>query len=232
MVIYGAGSLEDIKQCTLLGCEGILTNPQGFDQYYEGKMTLEEITEAIAGATDLPFYIQVHGPTSEALVERARKLHKISPNTGFKIISDEKGFWAIRQLQKEGIDCIATALFSMAQAAVASTVGAFGICPFISRSREIGIDPHQMLRSIKEGYAGHEKPPRIVAVSLRTVADVEAVLAAGADAVAIRYPLIREMMEHPLSKKAEVLFGKNWSRVKGEDVRYLTQSGSHEGEAE
>jgi hypothetical protein len=40
MKIYETGSLEDIKRFSRLGAVGILTNPQGFDKYFEGKMTL------------------------------------------------------------------------------------------------------------------------------------------------------------------------------------------------
>lgn len=232
MKIYGAGALEEIRKCTEIGVAGILTNPQGFDQYFQGKMSLEEIIRAIVNETNLPVFIQIHGNSSDALIERARTLHKISPQVGFKIISDEKGFWAIRQLQKEGIKCIATALFTISQAAVAANVGAFGICPFISRARAIGMDPHYIIQTIKTGYAKIQNAPEIIAVSMKSVADVDLALSAGADAVAMRYPLIKEMMEHPLSRKAEVLFAKNWLNVKGEDVSYLQQAMQTEGIAE
>ena len=56
MKIFGAGSLEDIKKCTELGVAGILTNPQGFDVYYKGEMTLEEITKAILDVSDTPVF--------------------------------------------------------------------------------------------------------------------------------------------------------------------------------
>ena len=115
--IYGAGSLEDVRICTELGAAGILTNPQGFEQYYKGEMTLEEITRALLEASDdgrdIPVYIQVHGKDAETIIERARELRKISPRVCAKIIADEKGFRAIRVLQQEGINCIATCLFSV-----------------------------------------------------------------------------------------------------------------------
>lgn len=151
---------------------------------------------------------------------------------GFKIISDEKGFWAISYLQKLGINCIATTLFSIAQAAVAASVGAFGICPFISRAREIGMDPYTVLKTIKEGYSRLEKAPEIIAVSMKGVGDVELAIAAGVDSVGMRYPLIADMMKHPLSSKAEALFAKNWANVKGEDVSYLREFMKMEGVAE
>jgi len=232
MKIYGAGSLEDIEKCSELGVSGILTNPQGFDQYFEGKMTLEKITRAITEVTDLPVFIQIHGDSTDALVDRAEKIHAISEQVGFKIISDEKGFGAICRLQKEGIPCIATTLFSISQATVAATVGAFGICPFISRARVIGMDPRRIIKTIKAGYQQLNNPPEIIAVSLKDLSDIELAFSAGADAIAVRYPLIKEMMAHPLSQKAEILFGKNWQNVKGEDVSYLKLAMNLKEEAE
>ena len=233
MKLYGAGSLDDIRKCTELGVVGILTNPQGFEQYFKGEMTLDEITQAIVNATDLPVFIQIHGQTTDALVDKARKLNAIAPKqVGFKLISDEKGFQAIRRLQKEGINCIATALFSVSQAAIAACVGAFGICPFVSRARDFGIDASELLLSIREGYDRLATAPEIVVVSLKSVADVDLALASGADAVAMRYPLIQQMMQHPLSTKAELLFAKNWANVKGEDIGYLRHALTAEGISE
>ncbi len=233
MEIYGAGSIDEIRRCADLGCTGILTNPQGFEQYFEGEQTLEEITKAIAEATDLPFFVQLHGPSTDALVERALALNAIAPEqVGFKIVSNAKGFWAIRRLQQRGIRCIATTLFSVSQAAVAATVGAFAICPFVSRGLAIGMDMFETLRIIVERYAELKDAPRIVAVSLKGLADVELAISAGVDVVGMRYPLIEQMMEHPLSSKAELLFAKNWKKVKGEDVSYLSHALAMEGVAE
>jgi transaldolase len=232
MKIYGAGSLEDIKHCTDLGAAGILTNPQGFEQYFQGEMTLEDITRAIVETTDLPVFIQIHGESAQNLVDKAHRLHEISPKVGFKIIADEKGFHAISGLQKQGINCIATTLFSVSQAAVAAAAGAFGICPFVSRGLYIGLNMFEILSAIREGYDRLDNPPQIIAVSLKNLADVELALAAGVDAVGMRYPLLKQMMEHPLSQKAELLFAKNWARVKGEDLSYLKHALEMEGSAE
>ena len=81
-------------------------------------------------------------------------------------------------------------------------------------------------------YSRLEKAPEIIAVSLKNLTDVELALNAGVDAVGMRYPLIKQMMEHPLSQKAEVLFARNWANVKGEDVGYLQQAMRAEGIAE
>ena len=232
MKIYGAGSLEDIKLCSKLGATGILTNPQGFEQYFEGEMTLADITRAIVETTDLPVFIQIHGENAQSLVDKARRLNEISPRVGFKIIADEKGFKAIAELQKQGINCIATTLFSISQAAVAAGVGAFGICPFVSRGLHIGLNMLEILSAIRKGYDRLDDPPQIIAVSLKNLADVELALSAGVDAVGMRYPLLKQMMQHPLSQKAELLFAKNWAQVKGEDISYLDHALRLEDSAE
>ena len=236
MKIYGAGSLEDVRICTELGVAGILTNPQGFEQYYKGQMTLDEITRALLEASDdgrdIPVFIQIHGKDAEAIVARARELRKISPRVCAKIIGDEKGFRAIRILQQEGIDCIATCVFSVSQAAIAAMVGAYGICPFVSRAKEIGMDMAGIIRTIKASYSKMEKAPEIFAVSLKGLSDIDEAFGAGTDSIALRYPLMQKMMTHVLTEKAEKLFGQNWLNVKGEDVSYLTGMMNETGIAE
>jgi transaldolase len=232
MQIYGAGSLEDIKKCTELGVAGILTNPQGFDVYYKGQMTLPEIAKAILDNSSGPVFIQVHGPDRDAIVARAREMRAISERVNAKIIADQKGFEAIRILQQEGIDCIATCLFSVSQAAIAAMVGAYGICPFHSRAKDAGIDMCAVMKDIKQSFLSLPRPPRIFAVSLKSVSDINEVLAAGVDAIALRYPLLQEMMGHVLTDKAEALFAKNWANVKGEDVSYMAERIKLQGVAE
>ncbi len=232
MRIYGAGSPEEVKQCAELGAVGILTNPQGFEQYFGGHKTLEEITQALVDVTDLPLFIQIHGKTADELIERGRKLHAISPQVGFKIICSEKGFRAIRRLQADGISCIATGLFSLAQASVAASVGAFGICPFVARAEDIGIDSKHLLETIQAGYRRLANPPEVIAVSLRNQGDVQRALSAGVDAVGMRWPLMQQMFSHPLSDRAELLFAKNWLNVKGENIDYMKDALEMEGTAE
>ncbi|OHD53513.1 MAG: hypothetical protein A2096_09830 [Spirochaetes bacterium GWF1_41_5] len=235
MKLYGAGSISDVRKCAALGVKGILTNPQGFDQFFNGIKTLEEITEELIEATkteNLPVFIQIHGADTETIIRRARQIHSLSRRVGFKIISDTKGFKAIKILQTEEINCIATCLFTVAQAAIAANIKAFGICPFISRVRAAGLDPAHLVHTIKNGYKELENPPEIIAVSMKTVADIELAIEAGADAVGMRYPLLEAMMEHKSSREAELLFAKNWINVKGEDISYIGEGIKLKGEAE
>lgn len=221
MIIYGgSGTLESIKKCNDFGVKGILTNPQGFQQYYSGK-TLQEITKEILSVTSVPIFIQIQGETTEDLIKKAKELHRLSPRVGFKIIANKKGFYAIKELQAQGINCIATSLFNISQASIAANVKAYGICPYVSRARMNGLDVYKTLTAIKRGYKELENPPEIIAVSFKDISDIELALTAGVDAVGMRWETIEAMMNHPLSDQAEFLFGENLKAVKGEDISYL-----------
>lgn len=221
MRIYGAGSLEEIEKSTAIGAVGILTDPRGFERDFGRELTLKEITEAVTEATDLPVFIQIHGRDVEELIARARELHAVSSRVGFEIIADEKGFLAIRDLRKSNIHCIATALFSLSQASVAAAVGAYGICPFVSRGQAVGLDLWNILSMIREGYDVLEDPPEIIAADMSSVAEVEMALSAGSDAVGMRYPLIQQMMRNPLTVQEELRFAGSWAKIRGEDVSYM-----------
>lgn len=222
MIVYGgSGTLENIRKCNDLGVKGVLTNPQGFEQYFAGK-SLYDITEEILSVTSVPIFIQIHGSTSADLIKKAEQLHSLSPRVGFKIIANINGFYAIKELQSKGIKCIATALFNISQASIAANVHAYGICPYVSRARANGLDVYNILTSIKRGYQALKDPPEIIASSFKDLSDIELALSAGVDAVGMRYETIEAMMTHPLAIDAEMQFGKNWKAVKGEDVSYLS----------
>lgn len=77
---------------------------------------------------------------TEATLERARKLIGLYAEAGIgkeriliKIASTWEGIQAARQLEKEGINCNLTLLFSFAQAAACADAGVFLISPFVGR---------------------------------------------------------------------------------------------------
>ena len=77
---------------------------------------------------------------TQATVERARKLISMYEEAGassdrilIKMASTWEGIQAARQLEKEGINCNLTLLFSFAQAAACADAGAFLISPFVGR---------------------------------------------------------------------------------------------------
>lgn len=97
---------------------------------------------------------------TRATLAQARKLIALyeKENIGrervlIKIASTWEGMQAAQVLQKEGIDCNLTLLFSFEQAAVAANVGAFLISPFVGRI----LDWHKKANA-KDFYPAPEDP--------------------------------------------------------------------------
>lgn len=97
---------------------------------------------------------------TRATIQVARQLITLYEERGIhrervliKIASTWEGLQAAKVLQKEGIDCNLTLLFSFEQAAVAADVGAFLISPFVGRI----LDWHKK-SSGKDFYLADEDP--------------------------------------------------------------------------
>lgn len=96
----------------------------------------------------------------DASLAKARELISLYDKAGIgkdriliKLASTWEGIKAAEILQKEGIDCNLTLLFSFSQAAACADAGAFLISPFVGRI----LDWHKA-NSGKTDYASHEDP--------------------------------------------------------------------------
>ena len=162
----------------------------------------------------------------EASIARAREIIETYDRLGIgrervliKLASTWEGIRAAEMLQKEGIDCNLTLLFSMAQAKACADAGVFLISPFVGRitdwyKAKTGTttyapdeDPGvQSVRRIYDYYKGHGIPTVVMGASFRSAGQIEAL--AGCDRLTIAPGLLDEL-----------------SKDQGELERKLTPSG-------
>ncbi len=129
----------------------------------------------------------------------------IDPSRVFiKVASTWEGIRACERLQKQGVDCNMTLLFSFAQAAAAADAGAALISPFVGRildwhkknkGRDYTAEEDPGVLSVKRIYSYYKKygyRTTVMAASFRTVDEVRAL--AGIDAITIS-PTILEQLE-------------------------------------
>jgi transaldolase len=97
---------------------------------------------------------------TEATVKRAEKLIAMYQDAGvprdrvlIKIASTWEGIKAAEQLEKQGIHCNCTLMFSIAQAVASAEAGATLISPFVGRI----LDWYKKAESV-DGYPAHEDP--------------------------------------------------------------------------
>ena len=148
---------------------------------------------------------------TNASIERAKRLIGLYEEAGFtrdriliKLASTWEGIRAAQQLEREGINCNLTLLFSFGQAAACADAGAFLVSPFVGRildwyksNTEIVIrdamdDPGvQSVTRIYNYYKQHKYSTVVMGASFRNSGEVEAL--AGCDRLTISPALLEEL---------------------------------------
>ena len=147
---------------------------------------------------------------TQAMIDKARFLISEYSARGIgkeriliKLASTWEGIRAAEVLQKEGIDCNMTLLFSLAQAAACADAGAFLISPFVGRildwfKKSTGeeytaeTDPGVgSVRAIYQYYKAHGISTVVMGASFRNIGEIEAL--AGCDRLTISPQLLGEL---------------------------------------
>lgn len=149
---------------------------------------------------------------TEATLAKARRLIELYEADGWsrdriliKIASTWEGIQAAKVLQREGINCNMTLLFSMEQAQACADAGATLISPFVGRildwyKKDTGIeytaetDPGVLsVREIYQHYKTHGYKTIVMGASFRTTGEIEAL--AGCDRLTISPALLEELSQ-------------------------------------
>lgn len=148
---------------------------------------------------------------TNASIEKAKKLIGLYEAAGFskdriliKLASTWEGIRAAEVLEKEGINCNLTLLFSFSQAAACADAGAFLISPFVGRildwykantdKKEYAPleDPGVVsVTKIYNYYKQHNYPTVVMGASFRNTGELEAL--AGCDRLTISPALLEEL---------------------------------------
>ncbi len=148
---------------------------------------------------------------ADAAVDKAMRLIEAYEARGvgrerilIKLASTWEGIRAAERLQKDGIDCNLTLLFSMAQAKACADAGAFLISPFVGRITDWykaseGVEGYapdedpgvKSVREVYEYYKTHGIETVVMGASFRNAAQIEAL--AGCDRLTISPDLLEEL---------------------------------------
>jgi transaldolase len=195
-----AGSLDDIMRLLLVlfGIEILKIVPGRVSTETSAKVAFDTEALVAEGRGFIARYAKAGIPRERVLV---------------KLATTWEGIEAARILQKEGINCNMTLLFSMAQAVGAAEAGAKLISPFVGRildwykkanKREYAPAEDPGVQSVREIYAyyktfGH--PTEVMGASFRSKG--EALELAGCDLLTISPELLGEMKSStdPVARK-------------------------------
>lgn len=150
---------------------------------------------------------------TEASIAKAKSLVKLYNDAGItndriliKLASTWQGIRAAEQLEKEGINCNLTLLFSFAQARACAEAGVFLISPFVGRimdwykanTDKKAYAPHEdpgviSVTEIYKYYKQHDYKTVVMGASFRNVGEI--IELAGCDRLTISPALLKELKE-------------------------------------
>jgi transaldolase len=168
-----------------------------------------ELTKIVPGRVSTEVDADLSFDT-QGMIDKARALIADYESRGvsrerilIKLASTWEGIRAAEVLQREGIDCNMTLLFSLAQAAACADAGAFLISPFVGRildwhvkneGKTFGSEEDPGVLSVRRIYAyykAHGIKTVVMGASFRSVGEIEAL--AGCDRLTIAPPLLEEL---------------------------------------
>ncbi len=203
-------NVEEIREIAAWGIlSGVTTNPSLIAR--EGRDFREVIGE-ICDIVDGPISAEVISTEREGMLKEARENAGWHENVVVKIPMGKEGLAAVSILEKEGIRCNVTLVFSAAQGYTAALAGASFVSPFVGRLDDIGIPGMEIVADLAEIYDLHGFGTRIIAASIRHPQHVEQAALAGAHIATVPTAVVRKLVEHPLTDIGLKKFLSDWNK--------------------
>lgn len=211
-IFIDTADVKEIKRLNSIGIiDGITTNPSLIAK--EGR-NFEQVVKEITSIVNGPISAEAISLDAEGMITEARKLSKIHKNIVVKIPMTSEGIKAVKVLEKEGIKCNVTLVFSVTQALLAAKAGASYVSPFVGRIDDIGKRGMDVVKEIIETYKHYDFKTEIIVASVRNLEHVKEAGLLGADIATIPPKIIDEMFKHELTDKGIKKFLEDWDKVK------------------
>ncbi|MDI6809360.1 MAG: fructose-6-phosphate aldolase [Candidatus Eisenbacteria bacterium] len=205
-------NIKEIRDAKALGVlDGVTTNPT---LVAKEKRPFKDVILEICQAVDGPVSVEVVALDSAGMVTQALELSKLHKNVVVKVPLIREGIKAIKELSSKGVKTNATLVFSSNQAILAAKAGATYVSPFIGRlddSSHVGMDVVREMTLIFRNYSFETE---IIVASVRNPLHVIEAAIAGAHIATIPFPVIEQIIKHPLTDAGVKRFLEDWEKVK------------------
>lgn len=223
MQIYlDTADLNEIRAAHQLGVlRGVTTNPS--HMYRAGHRDFRRAIQEICAIADVPVSAEVTAPDTAGMLAEAREMAIWHPNVVVKMPTTPDGLRAMRVFSREehagrSTAINATVVFSPGQAVAASLAGAGYVSPFVGRLDAVGQEGIQLVRDIAEIFMVHDVPTRIISAALRNPIHVSESFKAGAHICTMAFPVLEQLLRHPLTDEAVELFTKDWEKLQAAEA--------------
>lgn len=190
--------------------QGITCNPAIL---IKDQSTIREVMKVVPKEMDL--YFEVIATDHDGIVEETKKLVSLGENITVKIPATPEGFVAIRELSREGIRTLATAVYSVQQAVCAAYNGAKEVAPYISRIDNMGFDGVKTALDIHRIFTSQNMDCAVFGASFKTTAQVNDVLMGGINKVTLSADLFGKYIADANGIQAAEDFKTAWKEAYG-----------------
>lgn len=203
--------VEEIREAASWGIlDGVTTNPSHIAA--TGRR-FKEVVEEICSIVDGPISVEVGSTSAPEIIEEARGIAGMHKNIVVKVPVVVEGIKAMKVLSAEGVRINATLNFSPAQALLAAKVGAAYISPFVGRLDEFGHYGMELVQQIRTIYDNYGFGTEIIVAAVRNPLHVLDAALMGADITTMRFDVMRQLFEHPLTDSGLDKFLSDWAKV-------------------
>ncbi len=187
---------------------GVTTNPTIITR--SGK-TLERVIDEMCKtlAPSQKSFFQVIATDFDGILEETRRICALRENAYAKIPVTPAGLKAIKAAKAEGLNVLATAIYSADQAFLAAMNGADYLAPYVNRMCNYG-DGVGQVADLVNMLAINGLPSKICAASFKNTEQVHDVICVGAQSVTVAPDIVWTMVKHPGTGIAVEEFGAAW----------------------
>ena len=192
---------------------GVTPNPTIITR--SGK-TLERVIDEMCKtlAPSQKSFFQVIATDFDGILEETRRICALRENAYAKIPVTPVGLKAIKAAKAEGLNVLATAIYSADQAFLAAMNGADYLAPYVNRMCNYG-DGVGQVADLVNMLATNGLPSKICAASFKNTEQVHDVICVGAQSVTVAPDIVWTMVKHPGTGIAVDEFNAAWENSFG-----------------
>ena len=208
-------NIDEIREGAELGIvTGVTTNPSlAAREGIGGREGYRAAVQEIADIIDGPISVEVVSVDAQGMIAEGRDIAEWIPNPWVKIPSTTEGFKAISVLARDGIRINQTLCFSVNQAILGAQAGSTVVSPFIGRLDDIGQEGMALVEDIVAIFRQYNIDTKVMAASIRHTLHCTQAARAGADIATVPYPVLKQMVQHPLTDAGLARFLQDWEKA-------------------
>lgn len=202
------------RLAAILPIKGVTTNPSIVAK--SGKPIFDLLSELqdLLGSDKLLF-AQVLSHNAKEMIKEAEQLRKVIPSIVTKIPVNAEGLMAIKELTKQGISTLGTAVYGAGQGFLAALAGAKYIAPYVNRIDAQGGNSKDTVYELQALLDLHCPESMVLAASFRTPRQALDCMLAGCQSITLPVDVAELFISDPAVDAAVVKFDQDWSGAFG-----------------